>query len=103
MDLLEPDYNILKFAYSTLGRIVGKETRKKLSLATKLYKQTHTLSDEALSNIRGKTTEREGVDVRVLNTYTKEVLIFSSQTPPGVFLGITRQGVSELPLKGEVR
>jgi hypothetical protein len=83
MDLLEPDYNILKFAYSTLGRIVGKETRKKLSLATKLYKQTNPLSNEALANIKAKTTEREGVAVRVLNTDNNETRYFTSQTEAG--------------------
>jgi hypothetical protein len=93
MDLIEPDYNILKFAYSTLGRIVGKETRKKLSLATKLYRELNPLSDEALANLKVKTTEREGVAVKVLNTDTNEVLEFSNQTEAGKFLGITRQGV----------
>src|ERR1700733_4579527 len=59
LDLLEPDYNILKFAYSTLGRIVGKETRDKLVLATTLHKQNNPLTLEALANIKAKTTERE--------------------------------------------
>jgi hypothetical protein len=95
---LNPEYNILKFAYSLLGfkhspeniekfklkiispehrellssvhkgKLVGKETRDKLSAATINYKKNNPLSTSALANIRAKTLEREGVSVEVLNT-----------------------------------
>jgi group I intron endonuclease len=122
-DLLNPEYNILKFAYSLLGfrhspeniekfknkiispehkellslvhkdKLVSQETRDKLAVATANYKKNNPLSPEALANIRAKTLEREGVPVKVLNTLTNEVSEFTSQTEAGEFLGVTRQGI----------
>ena len=99
-DILNPEYNILKFAYSLLGfkhspediekfklkiispehrellssvhkgKLVSQETRDKLSVATANYKKNNPLSTSALANIRAKTLEREGVSVKVLNTQT---------------------------------
>jgi group I intron endonuclease len=123
LDLLVPDYNILKYAYSLLGfkhsqetidklkakiissehkeilslihkgKIVGSETRAKLAIATASYKKNNPLTPEALDNIRSKTTVREGVSVSVLNTQTNEVKEFKNQTEAGKFLGVTRQAV----------
>jgi len=83
--LLNPEYNILKHAYSMLGfkhsednialfkqkqispehreklsfahkgKMVSKETREKLSHATAQYKKNNPLSVEALANIKAKT------------------------------------------------
>ena len=102
IDLLKPEYNILKFAYSLLGfrhspeniekfkskivtpehkeilplthkgKVVSEETRKKLAIATTRYWKNNPLSAEAIANIKAKTTEREGVAVTVLNTETNE-------------------------------
>lgn len=102
LDLLIPEYNILKFAYSNVGykhtpenialfklkeittehkeilslthkgKIVSKVTKEKLSLATTKYKKDNPLSAEALSNLKAKTIEREGVAVVVINTQTKQ-------------------------------
>jgi group I intron endonuclease len=123
LDLLVPDYNILKYAYNLLGfkdsqdtidklkakiissehkeilslihkgKIVGSETRAKLALATASYKKNNPLTPEALDNIRSKTTAREGVSVSVLNTQTNEVKEFINQTEAGKFLSVTRQAV----------
>lgn len=123
LDLLEPEYNILKFAYSLQGfkhseesialfkskkisskhkeilslthkgKIVSEETREKLARATIEYKKNNPLTVEALANIRAKTIEREGISVTVLNTETKELKVFSNQTEAGVFLGVSRQAV----------
>jgi group I intron endonuclease len=123
IDLLSPEYNILKFAYSLLGfrhspeniekfkskiispehkeilslahkgKLVSQETRNKLAVATANYKKNNPLSPEALANIKSKTLEREGVSVTVLNTQTNEVREFTSQTEAGEFLGVTRQAM----------
>ena len=98
LDLLNPEYNILKSAYSLLGfkhsaeniakfklrkvtqehkdilssihlnKVVSQETRNKLSIATTKFKKHNPLTPEALANITAKTTEREGVSVTLLNT-----------------------------------
>jgi group I intron endonuclease len=123
IDLLEPEYNILKTAGSLLGfrhspeniekfkskiftpeykeklslarkdRIVSQETRNKLALATTNYKKNNPLTPEALANIRAKTLEREGVPVTVVNTQTNEVREFTNQTEAGEFLGVSRQAI----------
>lgn len=122
-DILNPEYNNLKFAYSLLGfrhspeniekfklktispehrkllssvhkgKLVSEETRNKLSVATANYKKNNPLSPSALANIRAKTLEREGVPVKVLNTQTNEVKEFTSQTEAGEHLGVTRQAI----------
>jgi group I intron endonuclease len=123
LNLLVPDYNILKYAYSLLGfkhsqetidklkdkiissehkellssihksKFVSSDTRNKLSIAITKFKQNNPLTPEALDNIRSKTTAREGVPVLVLNTQTNEEKIFTNQTEAGKFLGVTRQAV----------
>lgn len=123
LDLLKPEYNILKFAYSMLGfkhseenialfkqkkislehrkilsqthkgKMVSEETRKKLSLATSNYKKNNPLSAEALANIKAKTLEREGVAVSIINTETNEIIKFTNQTEAGQYLGVTRQAI----------
>lgn len=123
MDLLIPEYNILKNAYSLLGykhsqetilklkekiispehkriissihtgKVVNEDTRKKLADATANYRKKNPLSEQALENLRVKTTIREGVAVSVLNIETNEINFFTSQTEAGVFLGISRQAV----------
>lgn len=131
LDLLNPEYNILKHAYSLLGykhseeniakfklkkiseehkellssihtgKNVNQETRDKLSLATTNYKKNNPLTIEALANIRAKTIEREGVSVTVLNTETKELKVFSNQTEAGAFLGVSRQAVYNAVKRGK--
>ncbi|GKB03143.1 putative GIY-YIG homing endonuclease, partial [Tanacetum coccineum] len=130
LDLLRPDYNILKFAYSMLGfkhspeniakfkakmispehkaklsvihtgKIVDEKTRAKLSTATTYYKSNNPLTPEALANIKAKTTEREGVAVTVLNLETQEVLKFATRTEAGKFLGVTRQAIYNAHQRG---
>nr|AMX22309.1 GIY-YIG endonuclease [Cryphonectria parasitica] len=131
LDLVNPEYNILKHAYSLLGykhseeniakfklkkiseehkellssihtgKNVSEETRDKLSLATANYKKNNPLTVEALANIRAKTLEREGVPVTVLNNETKEVKVFTNQTEAGVFLGVSRQAVYNAIKRGK--
>ena len=131
LDLLNPEYNVLEFAYSLLGykhtkdnielfklktisdghkqilslthkgKVVSEETKKKLSLATTEYKKNNPLTSEALANIKVKTIEREGVAVVVTNTHSKEVLNFTNQTEAGEFLGVTRQAVYNAIKRGK--
>jgi len=132
MDLLTPEYNILKNAYSLLGfkhsqetilklkekvispehkkilssihtgKVVNEDTRKKLAAATANHRKGNTLSEEALENLRVKTTLREGVAVSVLNTETNEIKSFTNQTEAGVFLGISRQAVYNAIKRGSI-
>jgi group I intron endonuclease len=123
LDLLNPEYNILKYAYSLLGykhtpeniakfklkkvsqelkdilssvhsgKEVSQETRDKLSLSITNYKKNNPLSPEALANITAKTTEREGVPVTLLNTQTNEELEFPTLTKAGEYLDVKRQAI----------
>jgi len=123
LDLLCPEYNILKNAYSLLGykhseenlakfklkkisqehrnilssvhlnKEVSEETRDKLSKATLNFKKNNPLTPEALANITAKTTEREGVPVLVLNTQTNEVIEFTTLTKAGEYLEVKRQAI----------
>lgn len=132
MDLLIPEYNILKNAYSLLGfkhsqetilklkekvispehkriissihtgKVVNEDIRNKLAAATANYRKRNPLSEEALENLRVKTTLREGVAVSVLNTETNEIKSFTNQTEAGVFLGISRQAVYNAIKRGSV-
>lgn len=108
------DYNVLKFAYSTLGRIASRETRDKLSIAIKNYrknKPARFVSDmdrlrmevisilklkikaTNLTNMKIKAIARQGVAVTVLNTQTNEEKKFTNQTEAGLFVGISKPGV----------
>jgi len=123
LNLLAPEYNVLKHAYSLLGykhtketlnklrnkiisedhkillssvhkgKVVSQNTRNKLALATTNYRKNNTLIPESFSNLKNKTLLREGVPVTVLNTKTSKEKHFTSQTEAGVFLGISRQAI----------
>jgi group I intron endonuclease len=131
LDLLKPEYNILKFAYSMLGfkhspdnlakfklktispehkeilslshtgKMVSQETRDKLAVATATYRSNNQTSAEGLANLKASTIEREGVAVKVLNIKTNEVREFTNQTEAGVFLGVTRQAVYNAIKRGK--
>lgn len=132
LDLLNPEYNILKNAYSLLGfkhsseniakfklkkisaehkeilslvhsgKVVSQETKDRLSLATTNYKKNNPLTAEALANIKAKTTEREGVPVSLLNTQTNEVVDFSTLTQAGEYLGVKRQAIRNAIKRGSL-
>lgn len=132
LDLLVPEYNILKHAYSLLGfkhspetieklktkvispehkellsaihkgKNVSVETRKKLSEAISLYRKNNLLTPESLEKLRSKTIAREGVAVSVLNIETNEVKEFTNQTDAGKFLGISRQAVYNAIKRGSL-
>lgn len=132
LDLLNPEYNILKNAYSLIGynhsaeniakfklkkitqehkdllssihlnKVVSIETRNKLSIATAEYKKNNPLTPEALANITAKTTEREGVSVTLLNTQTNEVLDFPTLTKAGEYLGVKRQAIRNAIIRGSL-
>jgi len=72
---------------------VSKETRNKLSLATTNFRKNNPLSAESLINITMKTTQREGVSVKLVNTQTNEILEFDTLTKTAEYLGIKRQAV----------
>jgi len=106
LDLLKPEYNILKYAYSMLGykhspekialfklktistehkeilslthtgKTVSKETRDKLAVATATYTSKNKLSVQGLANLKASTIVREGVAVKVLNTQTNLAVFF---------------------------
>lgn len=123
LDLLIPEYNILKHAYSVLGykhtqetirklkekivsqehkelissihkgKQVSEETKKKFAAATAKHRKTNPLSSDALANLKAKAILREGVSILVINIQTNETREFSNQTDAGAFLGISRQAV----------
>ena len=132
LDLLIPEYNILKYAYSLLvfkhspesieklkakiispehkeilssihkGKLVSEETRDKLAAATARYRKDNPLAPEALANLRAKAIERSGVSVSVLNIKTNEVKEFTNQTEAGEYVGISRQAVYNAIKRGSL-
>lgn len=132
LDLLVPDYNVLKYAYSLLGfkhsqesieklkakiispehkellssihkgKLVSEETRNLLAAATARYRKDNPLTPEALANIKAKTIAREGVSVSVLNTQTNEAKEFTNQTEAGEFVGVTRQAIYNAIKRGSL-
>lgn len=123
LDELDPEYNILKQAYSLFGfkhspetieklklkkltdeqkeflselhsgKEVSEETRQNLSDSLKEYRKENPLTPEALENITKKTTEREGVKVTLIDKESGEELYFDTKTEAGKYLGITRQAI----------
>ena len=123
LDLLVPEYNILKYAYSLLGfkhnqktieklkykiispehkkilssihkgKLVSEDTKNKLAAATRSYRKINSLTPEALAKIKAKTIRREGVSISILNTQTNKVKEFTNQTEAGKFLGVSRQAI----------
>jgi group I intron endonuclease len=123
LDLLVPNYNVLKNAYSLLGykhtdetikklklkvvsdknkallssvhtgKYVENTTREKLSIATAKFKKENPLTPEAIDNIKAKTTARVGVSVFVTDVKTNITKKFTNQTDAGLYLNVTRQAI----------
>ena len=128
-DLLKPEYNILKQAYSLLGykhtaksihkmktrlvspehklllslahknKIVSFETRAKLSAAISDFRKKNPLSEERLAKLKADSIKRVGVKVTVTNTETNEIRKFNNKTEAGKFLGITRQAIDKFIIR----
>lgn len=88
LDLYNPKYNILKFAYSPLGRVVGKKTRAKLALAIRQYRKNNPWSAKNLMKFKEIATQNFGVPVTILNIFTNERWNFNSITEGKDFLGV---------------
>ena len=123
-DLLKPEYNILKHAYSLLGykhtaksidkmklrkvspenklllslahknKIVSDETRAKLSAAISDFKKINPLSEEKFAKLKTDSIKRVGVAITVTNTQTNEIKKFNNKTEAGQFIGVTRQAIT---------
>lgn len=132
LNLFQPEYNVLKHAYSLLGfkhseqtlerlkskvisdehkkllsfthkgKIVSDETKLKLSKAITNYRKDNPLTLEALENIKNITISREARAVSVLNTSTNEITKFLTQTEAAKFLGVTRQAVYNAVKRGSL-
>lgn len=123
LNLLKPEYNVLKKAGSLLGykhtektlelmrnKIISKETKKLLSLAAtkrrltieerKNLSEAHkgkALSDETRKKISEAAKELRGVNVVVEDLESLEglTLTFNSLKDAGEALGVTRPGVAK--------
>ena len=65
-------------------------------------KKNNPLSPEALSNIKAKTTEREGVPVSLLNIQTNQTIDFPTLTQAGEYLGVKRQAIRNAIKRGSL-
>lgn len=129
LNLLTPEYNVLKYAYSLLGykhtedtldklrskiisddhkkllssihkgKTVNEETKNKLSVALTNFRKDNPLTPEALASIKEKTIMREGVSVSVVNSLTNDVKLFSNQTEAGKYLNVSRQAIHNAILR----
>lgn len=132
IDLLVPEYNVLKHAYSLAGyrhsketleklrhkivtvehkkilsnthkgKIVSDITREKLSISITKYRKNNHLRSETLSIIKDKTILREGVAVSVVNIKTKDMKTFTNQTEAGKMLGVSRQAIYNAIKRGSL-
>lgn len=121
LDLLRPEYNILKIARSSLGfkhsektlelfrnRIVSEETKELLSKAAigrtlteedkeKISKARKgiQLSIETRSKISKSTTNLIGIPVKVKNVKTGEELEYTNLTEAGEALNVSRTAIKK--------
>ena len=128
MDLLQPEYNILKVAGSMLGykhteetlkkfneRVVSEETRKNLSKAAtgrilteaereKLsnIRKGLILSEEIKKKISETSTKLRGVTVKITDLETNEELLFDNITKLATNLNVSRTVVRKCINKGSL-
>nr|YP_010029627.1 hypothetical protein J2C28_mgp29 [Beauveria lii]QOU11068.1 hypothetical protein [Beauveria lii] len=122
MDLLEPEYNILNKAGSSLGfkhnketldffkniRKLSEEAKGNLSLAstgrilseeTKLKisskKKGIKLSEETKAKLSKSATDLRGIKIKVVNLLTTEELSFDSLTEAGLHLNVSRTAIAK--------
>lgn len=121
IDLLKPEYNILKKAGSTLGykhtiktlekfkarkfsketlanitkaakgRIIPKEIRTKISKARLGFK----ISNETRAKLSGIVTAKIGIAIEVTNILTAEVKEYTTLTSAALALGVSRTAVKK--------
>lgn len=126
LDLLKPEYNILKKAGSSLGykhkeetlqffrkeRILSEEARKNLSLAATGRILSKEVKDKISSKRKGmKMTDitrlklsesAAGIKVNVININTNEKLEFKNLTTAAKYIGVSRTAVSKALKKGNL-
>ena len=122
IDLLEPEYNILKIAGSSLGfkhnketlyffkniRKLSEEAKANLSLASTgriLSEETrlkisskrkgikHT--EETKAKLSKSANDLRGVKIKVVNLLTSEELSFDSLTEAGLHLNVSRTAIAK--------
>lgn len=129
LDLLKPEYNLLKIAGSSLGfkhnektlaffkneRILSEESKAKLSVAasnrvlTEVEKKRLSeirlgtkMSDVTRRKISETITSQIGVSVVVKDTETNIEKSFSSLTEAALYLGVSRTAVKKCCDKGNI-
>src|SRR5258706_10765176 len=90
LDSLNPAYNILKVAGSSLGYTHTEASLLKLSKHTRsnatLIKMKARIQTEST---RQKIRNAISIPVQITNIYTKEVVIYSSKLEAGLALGVS--------------
>lgn len=104
IDLLNPEYNILKIAGSRLGHKVSKETKVKIGIASRGRKHTIETIDKLRQ--RNKIVKPEtilklslrslGVSVKIFDILSNLSYQFSSITKAAEFLNIKRENMSKI-------
>nr|UYL26217.1 GIY-YIG endonuclease [Cordyceps militaris] len=122
INLLEPEYNILKKAGSSLGfkhnketlyffkntRKLSEEAKENLSLASTgriLSEETRLkisskrkgikLSNETKAKLSKSATNLRGIKIKVVNILTSEELYFDSLTDAGLHLNVSRTAIAK--------
>jgi group I intron endonuclease len=128
LDLLKPEYNILKIAGSTSGykhkgetlkkfktrkfsnetlaniteaakgRVLSKEIRTKISVARLGIK----LSNETRAKLSAITTVKKGIAVKVTNIVSGEINQYATLTLAALALGVSRTAVKKAMVLGTV-
>lgn len=113
LDILEPEYNILSMAGSSLGHIHSDETKLKMSLTwtderrakhlehlKRINSSPEHKEQLKLLNLRKKGSPRpEGagtpsVKIEVVDTLTQEKMVFTSISEAARAIGFTKEGIS---------
>lgn len=104
IDLLNPEYNILKKAYSRLGHKHTEKARKAMSIAKTGRKHTQEtikklieINKEISMEIKLKLSLRSsGIKVEVFDVLTNIKYEFPSMTEAAIYLGITYQYIRKI-------
>ena len=98
IDLLKPEYNILKIAGSSFGRAHTKETKAKIALAMLGKKHSDEtrkkISEQRLGKSRPKGSGRPSQKIEVLDLLTNERTIYDSIGATALALGIKQSTIS---------
>ena len=112
IDLLKPEYNILKIAGSRLGHKLSEKTKKKLSISNKGKKRTHEVIKNIKISLKSKknmhTDETKlkislrcpGVSVKIFDKSSNLLFEFPSLNSAANYFGVSSSTIRSIEKRG---